>query len=99
MRNRMIAAAFFACSGLALAAAPMEAQAKQHRVLVCKNVKHKANNGTIIGAVGGGLLGHTVAGHGDKTAGTLIGAGAGAVAGHAIAKSNAKKKQCHYEYR
>lgn len=98
MRNRMIAAAVFACSGLALVAAPVEARTK-HRVLVCKSVKHKANNGTIIGAVGGGLLGHTVAGHGDKTAGTLVGAGVGAVAGHEIAKSNAKKKNCHYEYR
>lgn len=98
MHNRLTAAIVIATSSFALAAAPMIAEAKPQRVLVCKNIRKKANNGALIGAVGGGLLGHTVAGHGDKTAGTLIGAGAGAVAGHQIAKSNAKKK-CHYEYR
>ena len=68
----------------------------RHRVLVCeKNITKKANNGTLIGAVGGGLLGNAVAGHGSRTGGTLIGAGAGAVAGHEIAKH----KKCHYEYR
>lgn len=98
MLTKFMAAAIIASSSLALAAAPLMAEAKPQRVLVCKNVKKKATNGTIIGAVGGGLLGHTVAGHGNKTGGTLIGAGVGAVAGHEIAKSNAKKK-CHYEYR
>jgi uncharacterized protein YcfJ len=99
MRNRLIAALVMASSSFAFAAVPILAEAAPHRVLVCKNVRGKATNGTVIGALGGGLLGHTVAGHGDKTAGTLIGAGAGAVAGHQIAKSNAKKKRCHYEYR
>jgi outer membrane lipoprotein SlyB len=99
MRNRLFALAVMAASGMSLAALPVIAEAAPKRVLVCKNVRNKANTGTVIGAVGGGLLGHTVAGHGDKTAGTLIGAGAGAVAGHEIAKSNAKKKRCHYEYR
>jgi outer membrane lipoprotein SlyB len=98
MRNRLIAALIFATSTTALVAVPVAAEAKQ-RVLVCRNVHKKATNGTVIGALGGGLLGHTVAGHGNKTGGTLIGAGVGAVAGHEIAKSNAKKKNCHYEYR
>jgi uncharacterized protein YcfJ len=99
MRNRLIAAVVFATAGFAVAAAPAIAEARTHRVLVCKNVRHKANNGTVIGAVSGGVLGNVVAGHGNKTEGTLIGAGVGAVAGHQIAKSNAKKKRCHYEYR
>ena len=99
MLNRLTTAMVIA-SSLALAAAPIVAEAKPQRVLVCKNVKKKATNGTIIGAVGGGLLGNVVAGHGNKTGGTIIGAGVGAVAGHEIAKSNAKKNQkCHYEYR
>lgn len=98
MLTKFVAAVVIAASSLALAAAPLIAEAKPQRVLVCKNVKKKATNGTIIGAVGGGLLGHTVAGSGNKTGGTLIGAGVGAIAGHEIAKSNAKKK-CHYEYR
>ena len=40
--------------------------------------------GTIIGAIAGGLLGHEVAGRGDRTVGTIIGGAAGAVAGRAI---------------
>jgi uncharacterized protein YcfJ len=98
MRNRLIAAAVFACSSFALAAAPAAVQAKE-RVLVCKNnVKKKANNGTVIGAVAGGVLGNVVAGGGSKTEGTVLGAGVGAVAGHQIAKKKAKKN-CHYVYR
>lgn len=99
MRNRLIAAIVFATAGTAFVAAPISAEAKAKRVLVCKDVKKKANKGTVIGAVGGGVLGNVVAGSGNKTEGTLIGAGVGAVAGHQIAKNNAKKKQCHYEYR
>lgn len=99
MRNRLIAALVFGCSSLALVAAPAPAEAK--RVLVCKtvNVKKKANTGTVIGAVAGGVLGNQIAGDGARTEGTLLGAGVGAVAGHEIAKSKAKKKRrCHYEY-
>ena len=100
MRNRLIAAAVLATSTLAFAAAPIIAEAQQpRRVLVCKNVKKKANNGTVIGALAGGLAGNTIAGRGDRTEGTLIGAGVGAVAGHAIAKDQAKKKRCRYVYR
>ncbi|MBL8554055.1 MAG: glycine zipper 2TM domain-containing protein [Phenylobacterium sp.] len=98
MRNRLIAAAVFGVASLSLVAVPAPAEAAK-RVLVCKNIKKKANNGTVIGAVAGGVLGNQIAGHGSRTEGTLIGAGVGAVAGHQIAKSNAKKKRCHYEYR
>lgn len=44
--------------------------------------------GTIIGALAGGLLGHTVAGRGDRTIGTLLGAAGGGLAGNAIDKSD-----------
>ena len=98
MRIGLIVAA--ALAGSSLAIAPVIAEAQPRRVLVCdKNVKKKANTGTVIGAVTGGLLGRTVAGRGDRTEGTLIGAGVGAVAGHQIAKSDAKKKRCRYVYR
>lgn len=97
MRNRLIAALVFAAAGGALVAAPLPAEAK--RVLVCKDVKKKANKGTVIGAIAGGVLGNQVAGNGARTEGTILGAGVGAVAGHEIAKNNAKKKRCHYEYR
>src|ERR1043165_9465931 len=99
MLNRLTTTIVIAASSLALTAAPIVAEAKT-RVLVCKSVKKSANKGTVIGAVGGGVLGNVVAGHGNKTGGTLIGAGVGAVAGHEIAKSHAKKnRKCHYEYR
>lgn len=100
MRNRLFAAAVLAACGFGLAAAPVTAEAQQRRVLVCdKNVKKKANTGTVIGAVAGGLLGNQVAGNGARTEGTLLGAGVGAVVGHEVAKSNAKRKNCRYVYR
>lgn len=46
------------------------------------------DTGTIVGAIAGGLLGHTVAGRGDNLLGAVIGAGAGALAGRAIERSD-----------
>ena len=46
------------------------------------------DGGTIVGAIAGGLLGHTVAGRGDHVLGTVLGAGAGALAGRAIDRSD-----------
>ena len=58
---------------------------RYHRYGAC--VRRHANNGTAIGAVGGGLatglLTHSVVGG-------LVGAGVGAVAGHEIAKNGAR---------
>lgn len=100
MRNRLIASIIFAASSLALAGPPALAEKPREKVLVCKDVKKEATKGTVIGAVGGGVLGNVVAGDGNKTAGTLVGAGVGAVAGHEIAENKAKKNQeCHYENR
>ncbi len=97
MRNKFLTAATLVCSAFAVAAAPIAAEAKsRHRVEVCKASRSAKNTGTVLGAVGGGLLGNALTD--GKTGGTLIGAGAGAVAGHQIAKKNAKRK-CHYEYR
>jgi len=45
------------------------------------------DGGTIIGAIAGGLLGHSIAGRGDRAVGTVLGAGAGALAGRAIDRS------------
>lgn len=98
MRNRLIATFMLAAAATSVAAIPADA-APRHRVLVCKDIRKKTNNGTLIGAIGGGLLGNAVAGHGARTEGTVLGAGVGAVAGHQIAKSRAKKRHCHYEWR
>ena len=95
MRKNLIAAFGLVCS-LTTVAAPVAEARQRERVLVCPNVKKKATTGTVIGAVGGGLLGNAI---GGNTGSTVVGAGVGAVAGHQIAKSNAKKKNCHYEYR
>ncbi|CAN7527624.1 glycine zipper 2TM domain-containing protein [Phenylobacterium sp. LjRoot225] len=99
MRKTIIAKTMMAASAFAIVAAPIAAEAApKQRHLVCDTksaVRRNANNGTVIGAVGGGLLGNAI---GKNTTGTLIGAGAGAVAGHEIAKNRAKKK-CHYVYR
>ena len=55
----------------------------------CRRAQHRAaNNGTLIGAIGGGILGNVIAGHHSKLGGTLIGAGVGGVAGHEIARNN-----------
>ncbi|NLS26054.1 hypothetical protein S2M10_10350 [Sphingomonas sp. S2M10] len=48
--------------------------------------KPDGTTGTVIGAVGGALLGRTVDTSGDRTTGTLLGGVAGAVAGRAIEK-------------
>jgi hypothetical protein len=48
--------------------------------------RHDARVGTVVGAIGGGLIGNAI-GHG-RVGGTLLGAGAGAVAGHEIAGHN-----------
>ena len=45
------------------------------------------SGGTIIGALAGGLLGHTVAGRGDRTLGAVLGAAGGGLAGNAIDRS------------
>jgi len=67
-----------------------EARAHHHRTYA-RSCRGSANTGTLVGAVGGGLLGHAVSSHG--AGGTLVGAGAGAVAGHEIAKSNCRRKR------
>ena len=41
-------------------------------------------NGTILGAIAGGLIGNGIAGRGDRTLGTVLGAGGGAVIGNSI---------------
>jgi hypothetical protein len=53
-----------------------------------RGCRDNGDGGTIIGAIAGGLLGHEVAGYGDRTVGTVLGAGVGALAGRAIDRSD-----------
>ena len=101
MRNKLLATATLVLSALAVASAPIVADAKPHKkqkVLVCTTSRGARNTGTVVGAITGGLLGNALASGGGKTGGTIIGAGVGAVAGHEVAKHNAKRT-CHYVWR
>lgn len=55
-----------------------------------RNCRGSANTGALVGAVGGGLVGHAVSN--DGLAGTLVGAGLGGLTGHQIAKVNCKHR-------
>jgi uncharacterized protein YcfJ len=43
-----------------------------------------ANTGTVLGAIGGGIIGSQLAGRGSRGLGTVLGAGGGAVVGHQL---------------
>lgn len=56
----------------------------------CK--RDDGTTGTIVGAIGGGVLGNVIAPGGSKTLGTILGAGAGALAGRAIDRGDIQCK-------
>ncbi len=61
MRNKFLAIATLACSALAVAAAPISADAQDPAPRPgLQATKHAKNTGTVIGAVGGGVLGNVV---------------------------------------
>jgi uncharacterized protein YcfJ len=101
VRNKFITTVTLACSALAVSTAvvpTLSLAQERHRVRVCRDVSSKGarNTGTVLGAVGGGLIGNSLSKGGG---GALVGAGLGAVAGHQIAKHNDTHKVCHWEYR
>jgi uncharacterized protein YcfJ len=78
MRRMLFAA------GVTLALAAASAADARSR---CTDYAHDRKvTGTVVGALGGALLGGAVAGHGDKGKGALIGAGAGAVVGNQVSR-------------
>ena len=86
----------FLLAGLAASALiPAAAQAQD----ACQRAR--ANNeavGTLLGAVGGALLGNAVSSHGGKPGGTIIGGVGGAVVGNRIAASGTKCGENAYGY-
>ncbi len=50
--------------------------------------------GTVVGAVAGGVLGNVIAPRGSKTLGTVIGAGLGGVVGHEVDKGDRVRRKC-----
>src|SRR4051794_37028451 len=64
----------------------------------CEQRAHNRKvTGTLLGAIGGGLLGNAVSHHGGG--GTLIGAGAGAVGGNNLARVNCARRHAYYRTR
>lgn len=73
-------------AGLTLAMAASSAADARSR---CEAQAHNRKvTGTVIGALGGGLLGSAVAGHGSKGTGALVGAGLGAVVGNNLSRTS-----------
>lgn len=71
--------------GLALMATSTAAQARSG----CEEYAHNRRvTGTVVGAIGGGLLGSAIAGHGSKGTGALVGAGLGAVVGNNLSRTS-----------
>jgi uncharacterized protein YcfJ len=57
--------------------------------------------GTVVGAIGGGLLGSAIAGHGSKGTGALVGAGLGAVVGNNLSRVSCDRyaaRRAHYRH-
>ena len=77
-----------ACVALAPSAASARHYSHHHYRHYSRDCRGSANTGTVVGAIGGGLLGNAVGHH--SLGGTLIGAGVGGVAGHQLAKGNCK---------
>lgn len=93
MRSRLILA------GLAAAAAlPTLANAQPYDSACRKAHSDDRAAGTVIGAIGGALLGSAVAGHHDRGAGAVIGGVGGAVVGNQIARSGEHPCPPGYEY-
>ncbi len=63
----------------------------------CTTVPSKEEQGVIIGAIAGGILGNQVGGGSGRTVMTVVGAGAGAYAGHEIEKN--VKRSTQYQIR
>lgn len=61
----------------------------------CEQRSANRTTGTVLGAIGGALLGNAVSKHGGKTGGTIIGGVAGAAVGSNLAKG---PKDCQHAY-
>lgn len=87
--KRLLVLGLAAALAMPVVTAPQAASAQSYEG--CRQYERKkANNGTVIGGLGGALVGSAVAGRGDRTEGAVIGGVVGAVAGHQIAKKNVK---------
>ena len=89
-------------AGLAAAAfVPSLAQAQsQDSRQRCLEQKHDNRVvGTVLGGIGGALLGNAIGEHGGREGGTILGGLGGAVAGHEIAKRNCGETRAAHDCR
>jgi hypothetical protein len=92
---------FLTIAGLAAAmAAPSLLPSAASAQSYCEQRAHDRRvAGTLLGAVGGGLLGNAVTHGGGRAGGTLIGAGLGAVVGNNLARTNCYHPHAYYHAR
>jgi uncharacterized protein YcfJ len=86
MRKNLLLAGFAAAALI-----PTLAMAQE----TCEQRSANRAAGTVVGAIGGALLGNAVSGHGGKTGGTIIGGVAGAAVGNNLARG---PKDCQHAY-
>lgn len=97
MTFRSIALVTIASLG-AVTTAAVPAMAQPYDSACVRSNQDNQVTGTILGAIGGALIGNAVAGRHDKGAGTAIGAIGGGVAGNAIAGANNHPCPAGYVY-
>jgi hypothetical protein len=83
MRTRLIVAGFMLAASL-----PAAALAQPYDPGCVQSNQDNRAAGTVLGAIGGAILGGAIAGRHDRGAGVVVGGVGGAVAGNAIAGSN-----------
>lgn len=83
MRNTLLLASL-----LAVVIAPAAASAQPYDPGCVQSNQNNQAAGTVLGAIGGALLGGAIAGRHDRGAGVVVGGVGGAVAGNAIAGAN-----------
>ncbi|MDR3512426.1 MAG: glycine zipper domain-containing protein [Caulobacteraceae bacterium] len=93
MRTKLLVAGLIAAAAL-----PAMAMAQPYDPGCVRSNQDNHATGTVLGAIGGALIGGAVAGHHDRGAGAVVGGVAGAVAGNAIARSNDHPCPAGYYY-
>ena len=93
MRNKLLVAGFMLAVAL-----PSAALAQPYDPGCVRSNEDNHAAGTVLGAIGGALLGGAIAGRHDRGAGVVLGGVGGAVAGNAIAGSNDHPCPAGYYY-